>query len=62
MQDIQETGEQRSDPYRQNWSENIQYSAQGVLLPENVREVQAIVKDKQYRHVKVIGTRHCFGT
>jgi len=46
MQDILETHEQRSDPYRQNWSENIQYSAQGVLLPENVREVQAIVKDK----------------
>jgi len=62
MQDILETTEQRSDKYRQNWSENIQFSSHGVLHPETVREVMMIVKDKQYRHVKVIGTRHCFGT
>ena len=33
-----------------------------MLLPENVGEVQQIVKDPRYKHVKVIGTRHCFGT
>lgn len=39
MQDIQDSGEQRSDPYRQNWSENIQYSSNTVLLPQNIHEV-----------------------
>lgn len=27
-----------------------------------MREVQAIVKDKKYRHIKVFGTRHSFNT
>ena len=43
-----------------NWSKNIHYSADDVLVPETVHEVQKIVKSNEYRHVKVFGTRHCF--
>ena len=48
----------REDKYRQNWSENIQYSSRQVLVPGTVHEVQTIVK--KHPQIKVIGTRHCF--
>ena len=62
MQDISNFGEDRTDKYRQNWSENIQYTSTHILVPETVSEVQKIVKSKDYRYLKVIGTRHCFNT
>lgn len=38
----------RTDPYATNWSENIPYSSDEVLLPSTIHEVQKIVKDKSY--------------
>lgn len=50
----------KSDKYSKNWSENISYSSDEVLLPETVHEVQKILKSNRYKNFKVFGTRHCF--
>ena len=46
--------------YKQNWSGNINYSSSVTLYPENVGQVQQIVKSQKYSNIKVFGTRHCF--
>ena len=50
----------KSDENSWNWSKNIQYTADEVLVPETVHDVQKIVKSKHYKNIKVFGTRHCF--
>lgn len=52
--------QKRTDEYQTNWSSNIAYSADAVFFPENTHQVQAIVKDERFKHLKVFGTRHCF--
>lgn len=48
--------------YTKNWSSNITYSADDVLFPASVHDVQSIVKNSSYTHVKAFGSRHCFNT
>ncbi|XP_066928285.1 alditol oxidase-like [Clytia hemisphaerica] len=52
----------RSDLYAKNWSENVTYTSDIVLFPNNTPELQRIIKDVRYAKLKVIGTRHCFNT
>ena len=48
--------------YKKNWSSNLTYSSDEVLFPASVHDVQSIVKNPTYSHVKAYGSRHCFNT
>lgn len=43
-----------------NWSENIRYTSDEVLIPDTVYEVQKILKSNRFKNLKAFGTRHCF--
>lgn len=51
---------QEKKEFEMNWSENINYHCDDVLMPETVYDVQNIVKSKMYKHLRVVGTRHTF--
>lgn len=41
-----------------NWAGNYEYNARNVLYPTTIEQIQSFVK--QYKKIRVIGTRHSF--